>query len=235
MVYSVVLVHGLRTSATMWRAQIAALTAAGHQAIAIDLPGHGMRMSTRFTLTAAVDSISAAVDSAAHPVMLCGFSLGGYTSIHYAGRSPRPIVGLIAASCGTKPNRVILDAWRIAARAIHRLPDRGLALNNWAVRAAVRNPELAADVIRGGVALEVMDDALRELRHLHPVASLERINVPVTLVNGTLDHFRLQERQFLAAAPDAKLVHISGATHMVSVTRSTQFTRVLLDTLEQLP
>ncbi len=235
MVYSVVLVHGLRTSATMWRAQIVALEAAGHQAIAVDLPGHGTQIDTRFTLDSAVDTISAAVESAAHPTLLCGFSLGGYTSIHYAGSGARPIVGLVAASCGTQPHRVVLDAWRVAARLIHRLPDRGLALNNWAVRAAVRDPVLSADVLRGGVALEVMDDALRELRMLHPVSSLKRIDVPVTLVNGTLDHFRLQERRYLAAAPNARLVHIAGATHMVSVTRSAQFTRVLLDTLTQLP
>lgn len=235
MVFSVVLVHGLRTSATMWRAQVDALEAAGHQAIAVDLPGHGSRMNSRFTLASATETIAQAVDSAAHPTLLCGFSLGGYTAIHYAGSGARPIVGLVAASCGTQPNRVILDAWRVAARVIHRLPDRGLALNNWAVRAAVKDPTLSDDVLRGGVALEVMDDALRELRMLTPVSSLKRIEVPVTLVNGTLDHFRLQERRYLAAAPHARLVHVAGATHMVSVTRSAEFTRLLLDTLTQLP
>lgn len=235
MTFSVVLVHGLRTSATMWRAQVEALEAAGHEAIAVDLPGHGSRIGGRFTLDGAVATIAEAVDSAAHPVMLCGFSLGGYTAIHYAGRGARPIAGLLAASCGTQPHRVVLDSWRIAAKAIHRLPDRGLVLNNWAVRAAVKDPRLADDVLRGGVALEVMDDALRELRQLHPVASLRRIDVPVTLVNGTLDHFRLQERAYLAAAPRATLVHISGATHMVSVTRSAEFTRALFEALTQLP
>ena len=234
MPYSVVLVHGLRTSATMWRAQVDALDATGHQSIAIDLPGHGSRSGSRFTLAGAVQTISEAVDSAAHPVLLCGFSLGGYAAIHYAGSGSRPIIGLVAASCGTQPYRLILDAWRLAARAIHRLPDRGLALNNWAVRAAVKDADLADDIIRGGVALEVMDDALRELRQLHPVASLSRVDVPVVFVNGTLDHFRLQERRYVAAPPVARLVHIRGATHMVSVTRSAEFTQVLLEALEGL-
>ena len=234
MPHTVVLVHGLRTSATMWRAQVEALDAAGHQAIAVDLPGHGSRIGSRFTLAGAIDTIAQAVDSAAHPVLLCGFSLGGYATIHYAGAGPRPIVGLVAASCGTQPHRLILDAWRLAARAIHRLPDRGLALNNWAVRAAVKDADLADDIIRGGVALDVMDDALLELRQLHPISSLSRIDVPIVFINGTLDHFRLQERQYAAAAPVARLVHIPGATHMVSVTRSAAFTRVLLGVLEGL-
>jgi len=226
---SVVLVHGLRTSATMWRVQERALRDAGHEALAIDLPGHGTRMRERFTLDGAVGAIDAAVSAAAHPVLLCGFSLGGYTALHYAGLRPRPVSALLAASCGTQPYRVVLDAWRLAARAIHRLPDRGLGLNNRAVRAAVRDPALVDDVLRGGVALEVMDDALRELRQLHPLASLRRIEQPITLVNGTLDHFRVEERRYLAAARHGRLVHVSGATHMVSLTRSAQFTRLLLE------
>lgn len=230
---SVVLVHGLRTSATMWRGQVRALEAAGHEAIAIDLPGHGTRMGERFTLDGAVATIAAAVEAAAHPVFLCGFSLGGYTAIHYAGSAERPISGLLAASCGTQPYRLFLESWRAAAAVIHRFPDRGRGLNDWAVRAAVRDPELADDVLRGGVALEVMDDALRELRALHPLTSLRNIHRPIWLVNGTLDHFRFEERRYLAAAPDARLLHVRGATHMVSLTRPAEFTRILLDAVAE--
>lgn len=230
---SVVLVHGLRTSATMWRGQVAALEEAGHEAIAIDLPGHGQRMAERFSLEGAVEAIASAVDSASNPVFLCGFSLGGYTSIHYAGLQPRPISGLLAASCGTRPYRVVLEGWRALARGIHRLPDKGLGLNNWAVRAAVRDPLLADDVIAGGVALDVMDDALLELRQLHPLESLADIPQPIWLVNGSLDHFRIEERKYLAAAPDARLMHVPGATHMVSLTRPAEFTRILLDAVAE--
>lgn len=216
----------------MWRTQVAALRDAGHRPIAIDLPGHGARMDERFTVAGAVQAVADAVDAAGHPVFLCGFSLGGYVSLHYAGLQERPITGLLAASCGTQPYRVVLDAWRVAARVIHRFPDRGLALNNWAVRAAVRDPELAHDVLSGGVALEVMDDALRELRSLRPLASLRQIDKPVWLVNGSLDHFRLEERRYLAAARNGHLVRLPGATHMVSLTRPAAFTRVLLDAVD---
>ncbi len=234
---SVVLVHGLRTSATMWRAQVEVLRERGDEVIAVDLPGHGTRMSERFTLERATATIGDAVASAQHPVLLTGFSLGGYLSLHWAGAQQPPaelskVTGILAASCGTTPYRVVLDAWRAAARVIHAFPDRGRAMNDFAVRAAVRDPQLADDVLRGGVALEVMDDALRELRPLRPIASLKRIDLPVTLVNGSLDHFRLEERRYLAAARHGELVHVRGATHMVSLTRSAQFTEVLLRSID---
>lgn len=236
---SIVLVHGLRTSATMWRTQVAALTAAGHDVEAIDLPGHGRRMSERFTLDAAVESIAAAVERAAtrsgEPPVLCGLSLGGYTSIHYGGLADRPIRALVAASCGTQPRAAVLGAWRMAARVIHTFPDRGLGLNNAALRLAVRDEALVADVIAGGVALEVMDDALRAVRALRPLESLARIPQPVWFVNGTLDHFRLEERRYLRAVADGRLVHIPGASHLVSLTRPAAFTEVLLSVLDSPP
>jgi pimeloyl-ACP methyl ester carboxylesterase len=229
---SVVLLHGLRTSATMWRGQVELLRERGHEVFAVDLPGHGTRMDERFTLAGAMDTIGDAVARARHPVFLVGFSLGGYLALHWTGLQPRPVTGILAASCGTTPYRAVLEGWRLAARVIHAFPDRGRGLHDFAVHAAVRDPQLADDVLRGGVALEVMDDALRELRPLRPIASLRRIEQPVTLVNGSLDHFRLQERQYLRAARRGQLVHVAGATHMVSLTRPAVFNEVLLRAMD---
>ena len=230
---SVVLVHGLRTSSSLWRGQRIELEKRGFEVHTPDLPGHGARMQERFSVASAVQTIETAVRDATGTPLLVGFSLGGYLSLHYAGLAERPVRGILAASCGTQPTRVVLDAWRAAAAVIHRFPDRGLALNNAAVRTFVRDPQLADDVIAGGVALEVMDDALRELRVLDVRRSLRAIPQPVWLVNGTLDHFRLQERSYLRAARDGRLVHIPGATHMVSVTRPEAFNRVLFEALDR--
>jgi pimeloyl-ACP methyl ester carboxylesterase len=228
---SVVLIHGLRTSHTMWRAQALALEQHGYTVIAPDLPGHGARMLERFTLDGGVATIDEAVRSAAGPVFVVGFSLGGYLAAHWAAQEPRPVTGLLLASCGTQPARVILDSWRVGAAVIHRFPDRGLALNNAAVRFTIRDPQFANDVIAGGVALEVMDDTLRELRKIRMVSALSRIDLPVWLVNGTLDHIRLQERRFLAATRHGTLVRIPRATHMVSLAQPEAFTKVLLEAI----
>lgn len=228
---AVIFVHGLRTSATMWRHQVEALTTLGIPTVAIDLPGHGRRMGERFTLEGAGRAIGDAVAEAAQSGIrpyLCGFSLGGYLTIDWAGNNRDVISGLLAASCGTTPNRLILDGWRVLARGIHALPDRGRALNDLAVRTFVP-PIGAADVLAGGVALDVMDDVLRELRSVKPVQSLARIDVPVLFVNGGLDHFRLHAGRYLAATPHGRLVTVPRTTHMVSVVRPEEFTRILVE------
>ena len=226
---SVVMVHGLRTSSSMWRYQVQALRARGFDVVTPDLPGHGSRVHERFTLAEGVATIDRAVTDAAGPVFLVGFSLGGYLAARWAAERPRDVTGLLLASCGTQPTRLILDAWRLGAAAIHLLPDRGLALNNALVRAVIHDPELADDVISGGVALEVMQDALRELRGIRMESALANIDLPVWLVNGTLDHIRLQERRFLAATKRGSLVHIPRATHMVSLAQPVVFTELLVD------
>lgn len=216
----------------MWRAQRELLESRGLSVVTPDLPGHGTRMTERFNLDGAMRTIDEAVRLHPGPVLLVGFSLGGYLAIHYVGLARQPIAALLAASCGTQPHRLILWGWRGIAAVIHRLPDRGLLLNNTLLRLFVRDPRLVDDVLAGGVALEVMDDVLRELRPLDIRASLARIPQPVTLVNGRLDHFRLQERRYLRATIDGRLVHVAGATHLVSLTQPERFNVILVDAID---
>src|SRR5690606_4031749 len=95
----------------------------------------------RFDLDAAVAAIDDAVDeltlradadpqrAARARVVVVGLSLGGYVGIRYAAQRPDRVAGLLAASCTTDPRTVVTDAWRLAARVIGRLPDRGARLN----------------------------------------------------------------------------------------------------------
>lgn len=223
----VVLVHGVRTSRTMWRPQVEALARAGVPAIAVDLPGHGTRAGERFTLDGAVATVAEAAADLDGPVLVAGLSLGGYVAIAHAARHPAQVGGLLAAGCCTVPRRVLVAGWSTLARGIGRLPDRGAWLNDAFARAAL-GPAAAADLGAGGFSLDVMADVLREVGSLDPLAELARVTAPVWLVNGTFDHFRADERRFLAACHDGRLVLVPRATHLVSVVAPVAFSRVLL-------
>ena len=67
------------------------------------------------------------------------------------------------------------------------------------------------------------------LRAVTPARSLARVDVPVVFVNGQLDHFRLHARRYLAATGNGRLVTLPRTTHMVSVVRPGEFTRILLE------
>ena len=228
----VVLVHGLRTSRTMWRAQIEALERVGRTVRAPDLPGHGTRLSEPFTLDAAVDTVAAAVDEVGGRAFVAGLSLGGYVAIRHAARRPEQVAGVLAASCSTRPHRVLLAGWAVGAHGIARLPDRGARLNQFFVDLALP-PQGAQDAAAGGFALDATNAVLHEMTVARPLEDLARIEAPVWLVNGAFDHFRGEERRFLAACRDGRLVVVPRATHLVSLVAPARFTRVLLEALDE--
>jgi pimeloyl-ACP methyl ester carboxylesterase len=222
----VLLVHGIRTSASMWRHQRDWLAAAGHPVLAIDLPGHGSRLGEEFTVAGALASIDAGVDALGGRVVLVGLSLGGYYAMAYAGRYPGRVIALVAVSSSFEPGGAGLAGYRLLARLIHRLPDRGLALHTALVRRMLPAAG-AADVLAGGVALDVMDAGLRATGTLAPLADLRAFDGKVWLVNGAWDHFRLHQSRFLHAARNATLITVPGAGHLVSLHRPHAFDTVL--------
>ena len=142
----VVLVHGMRASRTMWRAQVEALRQAGHVAVAIDLPGHGERVAETFTLDGAVEAVRDGVDAVGGRALVVGLSLGGYTAIAHAARHPEQVVGLVAAACCSVPRPAVVRAWGLSADAFFaRLPHRGAAINQALVDRTLP-PASAADV-----------------------------------------------------------------------------------------
>ena len=227
-----VLVHGVRTSATMWRAQVRALEAAGHRAVAVDLPGHGSRRGERFTMDGSVDALGAAIDELGGRALVVGLSLGGYVAVTHAARRPDQVAGLVAAGCSTRPVRAAVGGWVLLARGIGMLPDAGARLNQFMVDLTLAS-DAAVDVGAGGFALDVMDDVLREVGRARPVEDLARVAAPVWLVNGRFDHFRTEERRFLRACRDGRLVVLRRARHLVSLDAPVAFSRVVLEALDE--
>lgn len=238
MAVQVVLVHGIRTSATMWRSQVAYLRERGNPVVAVDLPGHGSRMGEEYTLDGAFATIDDAVTDAATrgPVLLVGHSMGGLVSIEYVGREDRPpVAGFIAASCTAIPRGVGLAAYRLLARGFDSLPDRGLWLTRQMLHRTLP-PETVEDFGAGGYAFDTQDLALRSLSVLDLLSALHRIEVPLWFVNGQYDQLRVNEKLFMRVAQHAELIVIPRTSHLVSAMRPQVFNAILnlaITTLDQ--
>ncbi|HET8927717.1 MAG TPA: alpha/beta hydrolase [Microbacterium sp.] len=229
MVVHVVLVHGIRTSGSMWRAQLEHLAERGVRAVAVDLPAHGSRRGETFTLDEAFGTIDRAVSEAAEhgPVLLVGHSMGGLLSIEYAGREdPPPIAGFVAASCTAIPRRMSLGTYRLLARGFDALPDRGQRITDLVLDRTLPD-ETRLDFGAGGYAYDAQDAALRSLSVLDLLGALHRIRVPLWFINGQYDQLRVNERLFRKVAPGAELIVVPRTSHLVSAMRPGVFNALL--------
>lgn len=205
-----VFVHGTRTSSAIWEHQLAAVRRSGHDAVAVDLPGHGSRAHERFTLPGAMSAIDEAVSSFSVPPLLVGLSLGGYSSLAYAARHHGKVAGVVLSGCSTEIRGKPLGLYRTVSLKV-------------------------AQTLRPtGGTWHVVADMLAAMKGYSSLADLRRVLVPVWLVNGRRDILRLEERRFLAAVPGLRLHVVARAGHDVNSHAPETFNRILLHALHEL-
>ena len=85
-----VLIHGAWFGAWCWKSTLELLHSAGHQAIAIDLPGHGddTTPAKNITLDTLVDRVGKLLTAQPDPVILVGHSMGGMVISQAAEKYP---------------------------------------------------------------------------------------------------------------------------------------------------
>ena len=206
----VIFVHGTRSSAQVWDRQVTALRRRGIDAQAIDLPGHGTRVSELFTLDGAIEAIDDAVASFDPAPVLVGHSLGGYASLAYAGGHEDAIAGLMLSGCATELRPRTMATYRHASHHV----TRALGI--------------------GGGTWNVVTDMLRTMAAYSPLPDLRRLTTPMWMLNGQFDILRFDERRYRAARPWVRFQVIKRAGHDIHVEVPARYTRFVLDALASL-
>jgi pimeloyl-ACP methyl ester carboxylesterase len=220
----IVLLHGIRVSRTMWRPVEDRLD---HPSYAVDLPGHGTRRGERFTLDAATQAVADAIDAVGGRALVAGLSMGGYVAIAAAERFPERVAGLVAIGC-TAHRTAMFWAYRVAAGLAGRLPRQADKLSAFGFWRALP-PDAAQAVLDGGFACEAMSDVVRAIAGHDQLAALRAYPGKVWLVNGERDPFRADERMFLAACRDGRLVHLPRTGHVTALADPDRLARLLDD------
>lgn len=236
----VVFLHGIRLNGGCWVEQERLW---GDRRVARpDLPGHGLRRGERFTVDAAVAAAVEAIDSVGSEAVLVGHSLGGYVAAATAAHHPERVAHLVLAGATLSPNALLRAPFRALHSLASLLPGNSGNADGpaspagsstaEAVSARILRATLPADiaeaVISGGIATEVIPDVMDAAATIDPLANLRCYPGPTLLVNGRHDHFRLQERRFLAAAGAGSLrVHPGG--HYLPMTHGVDFATIVRD------
>ncbi len=222
-----ILLHGAGLNAHMWDPVRRHLDPT-LRVIALDLPGHGARRDVDYSLDGATaDVLLTARSVASEPVILVGDSLGGYTAMAAAPLLPRgQLVGLVLA--GSSGNIGATGAARMLAQsAFVRALTLVSAEGKLAARALDRFGVAGADaqaIVAAGVNFGAIAPAGRSLAGVDFRARLAAVDVPVLIINGSLDSNAMaQEASFLAAARQGTSLHFENCEHGVSMRRPAEF------------
>jgi 3-oxoadipate enol-lactonase len=230
----VLLVHGFPLDHTMWAAQIDALAEVA-RVIAPDLRGFGgtplgnVDLSLGVAMEQYADDLVELLDALAirEPVVLCGFSMGGYIAWQFVRKYPERLRALVqidtraAADIDEARAGRIKMAEKVAEWGSPRVAEM-MGPNLFAPQSFEKLPEVLRAVcevvgrtLPAGIAAAQRGMAARpDMRDLLP-----KIAVPTLVIAGEDDAIiPAKEMESMAAAiPGAKFVAIPGAGHMTTM------------------
>jgi pimeloyl-ACP methyl ester carboxylesterase len=223
------LLHGTASSREVWQPLLGRL-AAGHDVIAVDLPGHGESPATSYTPLAWAGEVAMLLDSLGlDRVAVLGHSSGGWTALELAklGRA-ESVLALAPAGLWRKHSPILTDAnlnlnWRLgrllgpwALRALASRRIRSISLRGITAKPGAVPAEVAVAQARAAIATDSFPRHFRETRVLRFHGGQE-IDVPVTVIWGDKDRIALAGKsRFSDQLPPQTEVEIwPGCGHML--------------------
>lgn len=222
----------------MWAAQVEALEAAGHRALAPDLAGYGATPLE----PGEIDYVAHAASLLERPAAVVGCSFGGRIALELAVVRPDLVERLVLVGAGLGSWE-----WSDAARAGFYEEEAALERGDVAEAAAAQARMWLADgadadvralteeMTRRSYELQLpLGDAVRVVWPEPPAAGrLAEVAAPTLVVVGSDDVTDIVLIAGLLAAgiPGARKVSIDGAGHLPSLERPGELNRLLLDFL----
>ena len=226
--------HGYAASTSMWRPNLAALSA-DRQVVAWDLRGHGRSDApadpAAYSEDAALGDMVAVLDGAGvDGVVLVGMSLGGYLSLSFLARYPERVAGLVLVDTGPGfKNDEARERWNRDAEA------RAIAFETDGLDALGSGPEVAVSV-HDPLGLALAARGILTQHDDHVIASLPSVRVPTLVIVGDQDEpFRAAADYMATKIPGADRVVVSGAGHAANLDQPEAFNAAVRQFLDRLP
>jgi len=255
---TILLVHGLASNAGFWRYNIDALADAGYRVIAVDLPGYGKssKGAYPYDMTFYAETLARFIDALnLDPLVYVGHSMGGQIGLTLSLERPELIDRLVlAAPAGIEAFDEGEGAWLanvLTEEGIATVPEeairRNLAMNfhRWD---ADRLEWMVQERARMAKSEEMDEFAYAVIRSVHGMIDepttpfLSEVSVPTLVVYGQYDGLipnpylhpgtpRGVFAEGVEAIPDAELVEIPDAGHLLQIERPEAFNEAVLEYL----
>lgn len=237
----ILLAPSVGTTLAMWEPQVAAL-ARHHRVVRFDTRGHGGSPvpAGPYTLADLVGDVVALADRLGlEQFAYAGVSLGGAVGQLLAASHPERVSSLLL--CATGPSFGPPEPWheraaRVRAEGMEWLVEQ--TRDRWFTPRFVREQAQTAQALLGAFVRtppEGYAACCEALADCDLLPELSRVTAPTRVIAGADDPVSGPEVGGLLARaiPDADLVVLDDAAHLVNVARPEAFTNAVLEHLEQ--
>ncbi len=246
-----VLLHGGGQTRHSWRGLDKGLAAVGYRVINYDARGHGESAwspSGDYSFDALADDLAAQIADVGRPAALIGASLGGLTAMIAATR--RPAVPTWAMALIDVVPRMNLEGRERILQFMAAYPDGFASLEEAAAATHAylphRGPSSGAGTgllknlrKRGDRFFWHWDPAFltnrwRDLSYPPVEPFLKQANYPIALIRGGLSDIvtDVEARAFAQAVPNAEMITVPDATHMIVGDRNSAFSGAIMTFLD---
>lgn len=227
---SILFIHGIRLGREIWTPH-AQLLAPRYHVVTLDLPGHGELARVPFTQANVAALLDRTIDElCTKPPLIVGYSLGEFVAMQYAPSHADRTAGLVLADCTLE-----FEGWKhwpyeAGARLAELMPAPWFdALTNLSLHVTL--PSAWADRVRRiPFNREVIASTRRLASGTHYCREIAEYKKPVLFLNGEFDLvFRMDERRYLQAVPQARLRIIRRTDHTGPIRRPQEFAAAVSD------
>jgi pimeloyl-ACP methyl ester carboxylesterase len=252
----IVFAHGITLTSQVWARQFRSLPDAGFRVIAFDGRGHGESTvgETGHSIENLAEDLRTVLTTLdLHDAILVGHSMGGMAvqglAVHHPDVLAERVRGIVLLS--TSPRSFASDARRTRRsleRVVGIVPDVGAVMRQRNLGLLIARIGFGDDPdprcveatrqMLGGTSRETMREAGRALFELDFTDALPQLRVPTLVIVGSADLLTppRESRTIADLVPDAELVELPRAGHMLMYERTeeldrlvTQFARACLD------
>jgi pimeloyl-ACP methyl ester carboxylesterase len=232
----VVLIHGLGSSGEDWELQLPVLTP-NYRVISVDLRGHGQsdKPDGPYSIAMFADDVAALIEALEiSPCHVVGLSLGAMTTLELASTRPDLVRSAVVVNAGPE---FIPRTLKEKALVWQRLAlVRSVGLDRLGQVVAERTlPDEDQAELRERVAEVIADNdkaayvaSMRAIIGWSVVDRLDQITSPMLVVVSEFDYTPVaSKRPIVDEAPDALLIVVEGARHLLPIEKPDQFNKIL--------
>jgi pimeloyl-ACP methyl ester carboxylesterase len=232
----VVLIHGLGSSGEDWELQLPVLTP-NYRVISVDLRGHGQsdKPDGPYSIAMFADDVAALIEALEiSPCHVVGLSLGAMTTLELASTRPDLVRSAVVVNAGPE---FIPRTLKEKALVWQRLAlVRSVGLDRLGQVVAMRTlPDEDQAELRERVAEVIADNdkaayvaSMRAIIGWSVVDRLDQITSPMLVVVSEFDYTPVaSKRPIVDEAPDALLIVVEGARHLLPIEKPDQFNKIL--------